>query len=127
MHFAGEEEEGAEEEEEDDWAGEVRVVHDVLIYSCHWVEDCEGLLRVSYLHLSLSEGLEHTFPLICPKFTPSSSNSGGSPSYPSVPKAASHPVLNPPCSPMRPLTGAAPKPELYAEAAPYGAFPGEAP
>ena len=44
-----------------------------------------------------------TFDFICPKFTPSSSNSGGSPSYPSVPKAASHPVLNPPCSPIRPL------------------------
>lgn len=35
---------------------------------------------------------------------PSSSNNGGSPSYPSVPNAASHPVRSPPLSPMRPLT-----------------------
>ena len=63
---------------------------------------------------------KRTFPLICPKFTPNSSNSDGSPSYPSVPNAAIHPVLNPPCSPMRPLTpcppklGAAPNPPALA-------------
>jgi hypothetical protein len=44
VEFAGEEEEGAEEEEEEDGAGEVRVVHDVLVYSGEGVEDCEGLL-----------------------------------------------------------------------------------
>lgn len=54
-----------------------------------------------------------TLAWICAKLTPSSSSSGGSPSYPSVEKAASHPVRRPPCSPMRPDTptpGAGPKP-----------------
>lgn len=45
--------------------------------------------------------------------TPNSSNKGGSPSYPSVEKAASQPVLSPPCSSMRPDTPGAPaKPEV---------------
>lgn len=51
---------------------------------------------------------------MCEKLTPSSSNNGGSPSYPSVENAASQPVLNPPCSPIRPDTpGPAPKPAPY--------------
>jgi hypothetical protein len=44
VEFAGEEEEGAEEEEEEDGAGEVGVVHYVLVYAREGVEDCEGLL-----------------------------------------------------------------------------------
>lgn len=57
-----------------------------------------------------------TFDWICPKLTPSSSISGGSPSYPSVENAANQPVLNPPCSPILPDTppenppGGAPNP-----------------
>jgi hypothetical protein len=43
VDFAAEEEEGAEEQKEEDRAGEVAVVHDVLVYSCQRVEDCEGL------------------------------------------------------------------------------------
>lgn len=34
MHFSREEEEGAEEDEEENGACEVRVVHNVLVYSC---------------------------------------------------------------------------------------------
>jgi hypothetical protein len=56
--------------------------------------------------------IQLTFVRICEKFTPNSSNKGGSPSYPSVPNAASQPVRKPPCSPILPLTPAAgdPKP-----------------
>ncbi len=45
VQLAGEEEEGAEEEEEEDGAGEVRVVHYVLVDSREGVEDCERLAR----------------------------------------------------------------------------------
>lgn len=50
------------------------------------------LIYPPFLH-----SVQHTFILICAKFTPNSSSNGGSPSYPSVPNAANHPVLNPPC------------------------------
>ena len=43
MDFSTEEQEGAEEEEEEDRAGEVGVVHDVLVDARERVEDCEGL------------------------------------------------------------------------------------
>ena len=43
VDFAGEEEEGAEEEEEEDGAGEVGVVHDVLVDARDWVQDRECL------------------------------------------------------------------------------------
>jgi len=43
VDFAAEEEEGAEEEEEEDGAGEVGVVHDVLVDAGEGVENCEGL------------------------------------------------------------------------------------
>lgn len=45
---AYEEEEGAEEEEEEDWAREIGVIHDVVVYSRERIEDCEGLEDVSY-------------------------------------------------------------------------------
>ncbi len=45
VDFAAEEEEGAEEEEEEDGAGEVGVVHDVLVDAGEGVKDCKGLWR----------------------------------------------------------------------------------
>lgn len=41
--FAADEEEDAEEDEEEDGAGEVGVVHYVLVDAAEGVEDCEGL------------------------------------------------------------------------------------
>lgn len=73
---------------------------------------------------------ECTFDCMCEKLTPSSSRRGGSPSYPSVPNAASQPVLNPPCSPILPLTPCgAPNPELNPPppGAPYPGDPAGAP
>lgn len=39
MEFSGEEQESAEEGEEEDWAGEVGVVHYVLVYARDGVQD----------------------------------------------------------------------------------------
>lgn len=101
-----EKEEEAKEEEEEDWTCEVGVVHDVLIYPSKRIEYSESLPNRHALVLfitnscpaplfSVASSLElavflwsceeskythHTFVLICPKFTPSSSNNGGSPS-----------------------------------------------
>lgn len=88
-------------------SSQIRVVHDVLIYPRQRVEHCKCLRPLSTSAPSCHSS-QPTFILICPKLTPSSSNNGGSPSYPSVPNAASHPVLNPPCSPILPLTPGAP-------------------
>lgn len=91
----------------------------MLIDAGKRVEDGERLERgwSQQIIITISEEMMlqelHTLLCIWPKFTPSSSSNGGSPSYPSVPNAASQPVLNPPASPMRPLTPAGPaKPEL---------------
>lgn len=46
VEFSREEEEGAEEEEEEDGAGEVGVVHYVLVYPGEGVEDCQCLFVV---------------------------------------------------------------------------------
>ena len=43
VEFSAEEEEGAEEGEEEDWAGEVGVVHYMLVDVGDGVEDGEGL------------------------------------------------------------------------------------
>lgn len=127
MDFSAEEKEGAEEEEEEDGAGEVGVVHYVRGDRGEGREYREGLwgfgggrsaklLEAGWIGwefcffrrvvclVSAKATFARTLPLMCPKFTPSSSSSAGSPSYPSVPNAANHPVRNPPCSPIRPLT-----------------------
>ena len=109
VDFSGEKEECAEEEKEKDGAGEVGVVHEMLVDVAEGVEDGEGLvLYVSTFAIGrwVCSKKANTFAWICPKFTPSSSINGGSPSYPSVENAASHPVLRPPCSPILPETPA---------------------
>jgi len=73
-----------------------------LYFSTARDDDVSGSLPIPRNGETERDG--RTFPLICPKFTPNSSSSGGSPSYPSVPNAANHPVRRPPCSPIRPLT-----------------------
>lgn len=156
VDLAGEEEEGAEEEEEEDRSGEVGVVHDVLGDGVEGVEHRERLQKKRHCRqpscfisqhrspegsersgaevrrpatASTRCGPRRTLPLMCPKLTPSSSSSGGSPSYPSVPNAAIQPVRNPPCSPMRPLTpcppklGAVPKPPALEYACGAGGWP----
>lgn len=67
------------------------------------------------------KGGEPTLARICPKLTPSSSIRGGSPSYPSVENAASHPVVRPPCSPIRPVTAG--PPYACAGGTPYPPYP----
>ena len=37
------EEEGSEEEEEENGSRKVGIVHDVLVYSCKGIENCQGL------------------------------------------------------------------------------------
>lgn len=49
VDFAAEEQEGAEEEEEEDGAGEVGVVHYVLVDAGEGVEHCECLEIVNQL------------------------------------------------------------------------------
>ncbi|PBP19003.1 putative Golgi membrane protein [Diplocarpon rosae] len=122
------EQEGAEEEEEEDGAGEVGVVHDVLVDVGEGVEDGEGLVILVSAVRNGTSTSQHESSRLLPTasvgaFTPSSTNSGGSPSYPSVPNAASQPVLSPPCSPMRPLTPGA----LNPIAPPHSQKPGLAP
>lgn len=111
-----EEKEESEKEEEEDGSSKVRVIHDMLVYPGHWVEYSKSLSSRDLVSIqdppdelkSRPQDPPRTFVLICPKLTPNSSSNGGSPSYPSVPNAASQPVLKPPCSPMRPLIPAAP-------------------
>ena len=56
VDFSGGEQEEAEEEEEEDWAGEVGVVHYVLVYAGEGVQDCEGL------HVMLLLSSSHPIP-----------------------------------------------------------------
>lgn len=74
----------AEKEEEENGSRKVRVVHDMLIYPRQRIEDSKSLHdgNVSHCLLRWSSvvAMQPTFILIWPKFTPSSSSNGGSPS-----------------------------------------------
>lgn len=48
VYFAAEEEESAEEEEEEDRAGEVGVVHEMLVDRAEGVQDGEGLAPLAF-------------------------------------------------------------------------------